>query len=184
MRLPEGVTVGISKSIGETGKYEIVLPKGYNYGYRAEAAGFLPIGENIDLTGSDPPNDELVIEMLLVPIAVHATVTLNNIFFDFDKASLKTESYPELERVTRFLREHKDIKIGIAGHTDDIGSGIYNMKLAERRSRAVAKYLIKNNIDKRRIEVQYYGKIKPISSNDSLNGRSSNRRVEIIILEK
>ena len=183
-RLPEGVTVGISKSIGETGEYEIVLPKGHKYGYRAEAVGFLPISEYIDLTGSDPPNDELVREMLLVPIAVNATVTLNNIFFDFDKNSLKAESYPELERVTKFLSDNKNIKIAIAGHTDNIGTGIYNMNLAERRSRSVANYLIKNNIDERRIEVRYYGKVKPISSNDSPIGRRKNRRVEFIILEK
>ena len=183
-RLPEGVTVGITKSIGETGEYEIVLPKGYKYGYRAEAEGFLPISENIDLTGADPPNDELVREMLLVPIKVHATITLNNIFFDFDKYSLKADSYPELERVTKFLNENLNIKIGIAGHTDNIGTGEYNMKLSERRSKAVVNYLIKNNIDKGRIEMRYYGKTKPISNNDTLIGRRKNRRVEFIILEK
>lgn len=183
-RLPEGVTVGITKSIGVTGEYEIVLPKGYKYGYRAEAKGFLPISEYIDLTGDDPPNDELVKELLLVPIKVQATITLNNIFFDFDKYSLKTASYPELERITKFLNENKNIKIGIAGHTDNVGTGEYNMKLSERRSRAVGNYLIKNNIDKGRIEIQYYGKTKPISINDSLAGRRKNRRVEFIILEK
>ena len=183
-RLPEGVTVGITKSYAETGEYEIVLPKGYKYGYRAEAEGFLPISENIDLTGEDPPNDELIREMLLVPIKVQATITLNNIFFDFDMYSLKAESYPELERITKFLVENKNIQIGIAGHTDNTGTGEYNMKLSERRARSVANYLIKNNIDKGRIEVQYYGKTKPISTNDTLEGRRKNRRVEFIILKK
>jgi outer membrane protein OmpA-like peptidoglycan-associated protein len=122
--------------------------------------------------------------MLLVPIKVQATITLNNIFFDFDKYSLKAESYPELERITKFLVENKNIQIGIAGHTDNTGTGEYNMKLSERRSRSVANYLIKNNIDKRRIEIQYYGKTKPISANDTLEGRRKNRRVEFIILKK
>ena len=183
-RLPEGVAVGITKSHAETGEYEIVLPKGYKYGFRAEADGFLPISENIDLTGEDPPNDELIREMLLVPIKVRATVTLNNIFFDFDKYSLKTDSYPELERITKFLNENKDVKVGIAGHTDNIGTGEYNMKLSERRAQAVANYLFKNNIDKRRIEIQYYGKTKPLDTNDTVEGRRINRRVEFIILEK
>ena len=182
-RLPEGVAVGITKSHSKTGEYEIVLPKGYKYGFRAEAEGFLPISENIDLTGADPPNDELVREMLLVPIKVKATVTLNNIFFDFDRYSLKNESVPELKRITKFLSDNKEIKVGIAGHTDNIGTGEYNMKLSQRRSRAVANYIIKNGIADRRVEVQYFGKTKPISANDDAAGRAKNRRVEFIILE-
>jgi OmpA-OmpF porin, OOP family len=183
-RLPEGVAVGITKSHAETGNYEIVLPKGYKYGFRAEAEGFLPISENIDLTGEDPPNDELIREMSLVPIKVKATVTLNNIFFDFDKSVLKAGSYPELERLTKFMSENPDVKVGIAGHTDYIGTGDYNMKLSERRARAVASYLSKNNIDHSRMEIQYFGKTKPISTNDTVEGRRKNRRVEFIILEK
>ena len=183
-KLPEGLTLGISNSHGETGAYELVLPRGYNYGYWVEAEGFLPISDNIDLTGNDPINEEFEREILLVPIKVGATVALNNIFFDFDKYSLKAESYPELKRVVKFLDENKNIEIGLAGHTDSVGTGIYNMKLAERRSRSVANYLIKNSIGKRRIEVQYYGKIRPVSTNESEEGRSNNRRVEFIILEK
>jgi hypothetical protein len=85
-KLPEGLTVGITKSHAVTGDYEIVLPKGHLYGFRAEGEGFLPVNENIDLTGDSPPNDELVRDMSLVPIAVQATIVLNNIFFDFDKS--------------------------------------------------------------------------------------------------
>ena len=166
------------------GEYEIVLPKGYKYGFRAEADGYLPISENIDLTGEDPPNDELTREMLLVPIEVKATITLNNIFFDFDKYSLKQGSYPELERITKFLSENKNFRVGISGHTDNIGTGEYNMTLSERRAQAVANYFYKNNIDKSRIKIQYYGKTKPISTNNTVEGRRENRRVEFTILEK
>jgi outer membrane protein OmpA-like peptidoglycan-associated protein len=183
-RLPEGVTIGTTKSHGETGEFEFALPIGYIYGYRAEVEGFLPISDNVDLRGKKPPIDEIEREMLLVPIKVGAVAALNNIFFDFDKSTLKAESYPELKRVVKFLAENRNIEIGLAGHTDSIGTGIYNMKLAERRSRSVANYLNKNNIGKRRIEVQYYGKIRPISTNESDEGRSNNRRVEFIILEK
>ena len=183
-RLPEGVTIGTTKSYGETGEFEFALPIGYIYGYRAEVEGFLPISDNIDLRGKNPPIDEIEREMLLVPIKVGAVAALNNVFFDFDKSTLKAESYPELKRVVKFLAENKNIEIGLAGHTDSVGTGIYNMKLAERRSRAVANYLIKNNIGRRRVEVQYYGKIRPISTNESEEGRRSNRRVEFIILEK
>lgn len=183
-KLPEGVTVGITKSHGTTGEYEIVLPKGQLYGFRAEAENFLPISENIDLTGEDPPNDELVREMYLVPVKVEATITLNNIFFDFDKATLKEESFPELKRITEFMKENNSIKISISGHADATGDENYNMNLSKRRAEAVAKYLVHNNIASERIKVEYFGETKPIESNDSLEGRRKNRRVEFIIIDK
>ena len=68
---------------------------------------------------------------------------LNNIFFDFDKAALKTSSYPELERVLEALKGNKVQKIEIAGHADSTGASDYNMKLSEKRARAVYDYLIK-----------------------------------------
>ncbi len=183
-KLPEGVTVGITKSHSETGEYEIVLPKGHLYGFRAEAEGYLPISENIDLTGDDPPNDELNRNMLLVPEVVQATIVLNNIFFDFDKATLKKESYPELNRLTTYLAENAKVRISIAGHADSTGPGEYNMGLSKRRAQTVANYLTKKGIDNSRIEVQYFGETKPIASNETVEGRRKNRRVEFTILEK
>jgi outer membrane protein OmpA-like peptidoglycan-associated protein len=183
-KLPEGLTVGITKSHSETGEYEIVLPKGQLYGFRAEAENYLPINENIDLTGDSPPNDELIREMSLVPIAVQATIVLNNIFFDFDRATLKQESYPELERLTKFMQESPKIRIAIAGHTDSTGDPTYNQWLSEWRAMAVANYLMKNGIAESRIEVEFYGAEKPAESNATREGRSKNRRVEFTILEK
>ena len=183
-KLPEGLTVGITKSHAVTGEYEIVLPKGQLYGFRAEGEGFLPVNENIDLTGESPPNDELIREMSLVPIAVEATIVLNNIFFDFDRATLKEESYPELERLSKFLEESPRVRIAIAGHTDSTGDPTYNKWLSEWRADAVAKYLLKNGIADDRITVEFYGAEKPAASNDTREGRSKNRRVEFTILEK
>jgi OmpA-OmpF porin, OOP family len=183
-KLPEGVTAGITKSYKETGEYEIVLPKGHLYGFRAESEGYLPISENIDLTGEDPPNDELRREMLLVPIKVEASIVLNNIFFDFDKYTLKSESYSELNRLTEFLAKNKSIKVAVTGHTDSIGDGEYNMKLSKRRADAVANYLFKNNIGKDRVTIAYFGETRPVESNATSEGRRKNRRVEFTIIEK
>ena len=183
-KLPEGVTVGITKSHSETGAYEIVLPKGQLYGFRAEADGYLPISENIDLTGEDPPNDELNRNMKLVPVKVKATIVLNNIFFDFDKATLKDESKPELDRLSNFLTENTAIKISLAGHTDSTGPEAYNMGLSKRRAQSVASYLMKKGIPKERIIVEYYGETKPAVDNTTIENRKKNRRVEFTILEK
>lgn len=183
-KLPEGLTVGITKSHSVTGEYEIVLPKGQLYGFRAESEGFLPVNENIDLTGEAPPNDELNRDMSLVPIAVKATIVLNNIFFDFDRATLKRESFPELNRLTDFMKESPVAKVAIAGHADSTGDPTYNQWLSEWRAQAVAKYLIKNGIAEERLKVEFYGADKPAESNATREGRSKNRRVEFTILEK
>ena len=183
-KLPEGVTVGITKSHSETGEYEIVLPKGHLYGFRAEAEGYLPISENIDLTGENPSNDALIRDMMLVPIEVKATIVMNNIFFDFDQATLKKESYPELDRLKLFLVENTKVRVSIAGHTDSTGPDGYNLDLSNRRAQSVVNYLVKNNIDKSRVLVEFFGETKPAESNASVEGRRKNRRVEFTILEK
>ena len=183
-KLPEGTTVGITKSHKKTGKYEIVLPKGYQYGYRAEVEGYLPINENINLIGDEFEGDELSANLYMVPAEVASVITLNNIFFDFDKAVLKSESYPELDRLTTYLTKNTSVKIEISGYTDSTGPDAYNMGLSERRAKAVVKYLISKNIAIERVEVKWFGEASPVESNNSVTGRRANRRVEFKILEK
>ena len=183
-KLPEGITSGITKSSGVTGQYEIVLPKGHLYGFRAEAEGCIPISENIDLTGATPGDDELNRDMMLVPVEVKATIVLSNIFFNFDMATLKAESFPELDRISKYLNENKRIKISITGHTDSVGPEEYNLGLSKRRAQTVANYFIKKNIESTRIVTEFFGENKPAESNASKVGRRANRRVEFTILEK
>lgn len=183
-KLPEGITVGITKSHKKTGKYEIVLPKGYQYGYRAEVEGYLPINENINLIGDEFEGDELSANLYMVPTNVASVITLNNIFFDFDKAVLKSESYPELDRLTTYLQKNTSVKIEISGYTDSTGPDAYNMGLSERRAKAVVKYLVSNNIAGNRVEVKWFGEASPVEPNTTVTGRRANRRVEFKILEK
>ncbi|MCF6360527.1 MAG: OmpA family protein [Cyclobacteriaceae bacterium] len=183
-KLPEGTTVGITKSHKGTGKYEIVLPKGYKYGYRAEVDGYLPINENIDLTGDEFSGDELSANLYMVPVTVAAVITLNNIFFDFDQAILKSGSYPELDRLIKYLSENKGIKIQIRGYTDSTGPESYNLGLSKRRAKAVVTYLTNGSIAEDRVDVKWFGEAQPIESNATKEGRRANRRVEFEILEK
>ncbi len=183
-KLPEGTTVGITKSHKGTGKYEIVLPKGYKYGYRAEVDGYLPINENIDLTDDKYSGDEISANLYMVPAKVAAIITLNNIFFDFDKTVLKADSYPELDRLVKYLNENETIKIQVRGFTDSTGPEDYNLGLSERRAKAVVKYLKGKNIASGRVEVKWFGEANPIETNTTKEGRSANRRVEFEIIEK
>lgn len=183
-KLPEGTTVGITKSHKGTGKYEIVLPKGYQYGYRAEVEGYLPINENIDLAGGDFEGEEISANLYMVPAKVAAVITLNNIFFDFDYSVLKAESYPELDRLVKYLNENKSIRIEIRGFTDSTGPDEYNLDLSKRRAKSVVEYLSSKDIASERIEAKWFGEADPVESNATKVGRRANRRVEFKILEK
>jgi outer membrane protein OmpA-like peptidoglycan-associated protein len=183
-QLPSGKEIGMIHSDPVTGEYQIILPSGDMYGYLAEAEGFVAVNANIDLRQTEQYN-EIKKDLYLVPIEKGALVRLNNIFFDFDKAVLKEESFPELKRTIKFLNEYPKVTLEIAGHTDNVGPEEYNQGLSERRAQAVADYLLKEgSISEERLKVVGYGESKPIATNDDeLNGRELNRRVEFEILE-
>ncbi len=120
----------------------------------------------------------------LVPIEVGQTVRMNNLFFDFDKVQLREDSYPELDHIAQFMEENPRISIEIEGHTDALGTEEYNQMLSSGRVTSVKDYLsTQKNIDSSRIIVKSYGESKPISENDTEEGRSKNRRVEFKIIK-
>jgi outer membrane protein OmpA-like peptidoglycan-associated protein len=96
---------------------------------------------------------------------------------------LKTASYPELERVLKFLSNDRIKRIRISGHTDSKGPDAYNEDLSRRRAKSVYQYLIDNGISEDRLEYEGYGEKQPIDTNDTAEGRANNRRVEFTILE-
>jgi outer membrane protein OmpA-like peptidoglycan-associated protein len=117
-------------------------------------------------------------------ISVGVTSILRNIYFDFDKASFRTESYGELNKLEAMLQQNSSMVVEIAGHTDAIGTKAYNQYLSERRAQAVKDYLTKKGIDSRRVQAAGYGKSKPLASNDDeQGGRELNRRVEFKVLQ-
>lgn len=181
-KLPEGMEVGEATSSAGTGDYQIILPSGSNFGYRAESDGYLAISANIDLSDITEYK-EIEKDLYLVPIEKEGVFALNNIFFDFDKASLKQESTPELNRLISFLTESPSIKIQIAGHTDSKGSDAYNKQLSEKRAKSVQDYLLTNGIASSRVSYIGHGESKPITTNETDEGRSKNRRVEFKILK-
>lgn len=187
-RLPDGVELGATESNPETGEYEIRLPGGHMYGVRAEATGRISENQNLDLR--DINNDQVIDHkdfnldpIQLSEVGENVTVVLNNIFFDFDKATLKAESYPELNRIASLMAERDAMQIEIAGHADATGPETYNLKLSERRARSVVKYLTEKGVDQERISVVFHGESKPIAPNNTPDGRRRNRRVEFKILK-
>ncbi|MDQ2655911.1 MAG: OmpA family protein, partial [Bacteroidota bacterium] len=187
-RLPDGEQLGIAQADATTGEYEIRLPGGQLYGIRAEAENRISENQNLDLRSIN--NDQVMDhkDFKLEPIAVSAveenvTIVLNNIFFDFDKSTLKPESHPELNRIISLMKDKSSMQIEIAGHTDAAGAETYNLKLSEKRANAVVQYLTHQGINNNRISVVSYGEKQPIAPNTTVEGRRKNRRVEFKILK-
>ena len=113
-----------------------------------------------------------------------ASIVLENIFFAFNKTDLLPESYTELDKVVEFIKEN-DIKlIEISGHTDNVGSDQYNLKLSEGRAQSVVKYLVDKGVDPSRLIAKGYGESFPIETNNTKEGQAINRRVEFKLIKK
>jgi outer membrane protein OmpA-like peptidoglycan-associated protein len=103
---------------------------------------------------------------------------LNNVFFDFNQATLRDESKAELDRLYDVLLNNKSIRMEIAGHTDNVGEKGYNQSLSENRAHAVVDYLVQKGIESDRLTFAGYGDKSPVAQNTTDEGRQMNRRVE------
>ncbi len=182
--LPDGAEAGEATSDPITGEYKIVLPYGQKYSMRAIAKDFIAEGDNVDLTQTKGFQEIKGKELKLVPIEVGRTVRLNNIFFDTGKSELRPESGPELDRLVTTLNESPKIVIEVRGHTDNTGSNEINAKLSQDRADAVREYFISKGIEPDRVGSKGFGESKPVSTNDTDEGRQQNRRVEFLIVKK
>ena len=182
--LPEGQNIGSASSNPNTGEYKITLPCGKNYSFHAEAEGFIAISENLDLIAINEYK-EMNRDLYLVPIEVGQVVRLNNIFFDVAKSDLRSESFPELDRVVEFMNLNPGISIEVSGHTDNSGTDSFNNLLSANRAFKVREYLvITGKINADRITSKGYGSSKPVAANTTDEGKQMNRRVEFTIMKK
>ncbi|MCX8112589.1 MAG: OmpA family protein [Bacteroidia bacterium] len=177
----KGDTVAVLSSNAATGKYLISLPAGRNYGIAVTAENYAFHSENFIVDASQGYR-EVKKDIGLEKYRSGAVIVLRNIFFDFDKATLRPESKAELERLYQILIENPKMRIRISGHTDSVGSDEYNQRLSESRAKAVYEYLIKRGIPPERLAYMGYGESRPIDTNDTEEGRQNNRRVEVEIL--
>jgi outer membrane protein OmpA-like peptidoglycan-associated protein len=152
------------------------------YVITASAEGYINTVDSIWINDKDvtPVTKDLVLQ----PIEVGLTVRLKNIYFDFDKTTLKNESFVELDKVVEFLKQNSSVEVEISGHTDNKGSDEYNETLSQGRSEEVVNYIIGQGIDSFRLAAHGYGESKPIDTNDAEEGRANNRRVEFTVMKK
>lgn len=149
-------------------EYELTVSGVANYSFHNRYVDVQKIGDNIDV--------------FLIPLRANTAIQLNNINFATGSAEIMPESYPELERVAKLLKENRGLKFEIAAHTDNVGAANYNMLLSERRAQAVTDYLIEIGVEASMLVAKGYGLTKPIVPNTSEENRAQNRRVEFKIL--
>jgi outer membrane protein OmpA-like peptidoglycan-associated protein len=163
--------------------YRIELALGKTYIINAAASNYYPAYESIDMKAAltfITVNKNLHIS----PIEVGQSVKLNNIFYLTGKTTLKKSSYPELDKVVKFLKENPGIIIELGGHTDNVGNAASNLTLSKGRAKSVEVYLESKGIAPDRIQSKGYGMTKPVADNKTKEGKAKNRRVEFTILEK
>jgi len=181
--LLNGEITGVYTSNFANGKFIAIANPGKNYAVSVEASGFLFHSENINVPDTNA-YIEIVKEIYLEPINEGSKITLNNVFFDYNKSTLKDESYIELDKLVKILTINPNLYVEISGHTDSIGSDSYNKKLSDDRAEAVLQYLKRKGIDEKRMLAVGYGEEFPVAPNSTEEGRKRNRRTEMIIVEK
>jgi outer membrane protein OmpA-like peptidoglycan-associated protein len=106
-------------------------------------------------------------------------IAVYGITFDFNKATIRPEASPVLDKVRAMLGDDATLQLVIEGHTDSVGQPTYNQKLSTDRAESVRAWLIAHGIDAARLSAQGFGDAKPVADNATEDGRSKNRRVEL-----
>ncbi len=150
-----------------------------------------PPPQNPDLDGDGVPNERdkcpntrpgAVVD--LDGCEVEAVISLDGVYFDFDKSTLRPEGIVVLNDAAALLKTNDRVVVEVAGHTDSVGSDAYNQGLSERRANSVRDYLVSQGITATRLTSRGYGEAQPVATNDTDAGRQLNRRVELIVLDR
>lgn len=145
-------------SVKGDGSFEVVVKPGVEYIFLATCKGFLNHKEELKVQKTDK-SKEYVLQFPLASIT--APVLIDNIFYDFDKATLRPESTKALDELVKLLNENPNVTIELSAHCDYKGSSEYNEKLSQRRAESVVSYLISKGIKRDRLSPVGYGKKKP-----------------------
>ena len=152
----DGTTLKLG--VKSDGSFEKELTPGVEYMFLATCKGFLNHKEELKVV---PMNDshEYVLQFPLASIT--APVLIDNIFYDFNKATLRPESQTALDELVKLLNENPNVTIELSSHCDYKGSSAYNKLLAQRRAESVVNYLVDKGIARDRLSPVGYGKEKP-----------------------
>ncbi len=140
---------------------------------------FVTHGDTFDCPQPEPVVEAVAPAPAPPPEPVVIASISGDVAFDLNKATLKPEFYPELDRIIATLNESPETQFEIVGHADSTGAADYNQGLSERRAEAVADYFARHGIESDRFTTSGRGEMDPVASNETREGRAKNRRVDI-----
>lgn len=149
----------IQKAVArDDGSFSFPLQRGVSYVMMAGGRGYLNAKQEFT---ADNAEEDAEYEIDFVLASINKPNIIENIFYDFDKATLRPESEEALDELVKLLADNPNITIEMASHTDRVGTEEYNLDLSERRAKAVIDYLISKGIAPERLQHQGYGKSRP-----------------------
>lgn len=178
-RIGGGFDVWITEHIGAYVDAAYVMPTGGLSNVR-----YVSLGGGIKYSFA-PPRAAPPAPAPAAPVAarpmppVKKKIVLRGVHFDFNKATIRADARPVLDEAIATLKREGGIAVIAEGHTDNVGTDAYNMKLSRRRANAVRDYLVAGGISPKRITAEGFGESHPVASNDTADGRAQNRRVEL-----
>lgn len=177
------------------GRFLSVLPAGKEYALTVDREGYLYYTDRFALAQGFALDDPFTLDIRLQPLAnvtedapppvaeEDGAIPLKNVLFATGSAELLAVSHDELDRLATLLTEREDLRVEIAGHTDNVGDEEDNLRLSKQRARAVKAYLESQGIDSSRLLTKGYGEQKPVAANDTEEGREKNRRTTFRLLK-
>ncbi|NIG55475.1 OmpA family protein [Chitinophaga sp. Cy-1792] len=184
-------TVLATLTTGSDGRYAFTLPEYQPLDMQANATGYTE-GNGQVQTPEDPDVETAVNPVIcMTPLVTPpAAVVMDNVYYDFDKASLQEASFASLDKLVQMLKEHATMEIELGAHTDSKGSDRHNQRLSEARARSVVDYLVSKGIDPARLTWKGFGASQPVAPNtlsdgsDNPEGRQLNRRTTFTVLKQ
>ncbi|MFM7900381.1 MAG: OmpA family protein, partial [Bacteroidota bacterium] len=179
--LESGKTVVKSGTEETVGTFLSTLPIGKDYLLNVSKEGYLFYSDNFSCKDSKTSNKPYILDIKLEPVTVGSKVVLKNVFFPTNSFELQKESFTELDKLVSFMKKNTNVVIEVSGHTDNVGDKKSNQILSNNRAKSVTDYLESKGIDGSRMTSIGFGDAKPISDNNTEEGRASNRRTEFRI---
>jgi outer membrane protein OmpA-like peptidoglycan-associated protein len=161
--------------------FAIPLPEEGDYTFEVSAQGFVFKVESYSqgMAGASASSGD--VEIRLAPIADGVMFTLEAIQFETGKSLLRSSYQGGCERLASWMLAHPEVRVRVEGHTDNVGSSSSNQALSLERAEAVRVFLEAKGIDAFRVDVLGLGDSMPVADNTTEEGRSANRRVEVVI---
>ncbi len=176
--LKTGKEVIYSEADKLTGQFMVSLPLNREYALNVSYPNYTFFSKNFNMMVTDETLEAVHMDVPLVPINGSEAVTLENVFFDLNAATLRPESYIELNKLVDFLNENKTAHIQLQGHTDTRGDAEKNLVLSSNRAKAVYDYIVSKGISAERLTHKGFGETMPKISDADIEKMATEKEKE------